>query len=111
MSAPPWPSWRAGLSPALDLRPQRLDPRERRAIGLVEAIEARRALALDELAIEVADEAVEQAAVRWAAVEQRGLDVAGQADAVERLLHRPVDQRRQHREEADGEGVIGAEPR
>jgi hypothetical protein len=59
----------------------------------------------------VADQAVQDAAVGRPSVEQRGLDVTRKADAVERLLHRSVDQRGQHREQPDGEGVVGVEPR
>jgi ABC transporter DrrB family efflux protein len=60
---------------ARDFLAQRLDPRQRGAVGLVEAVEARGALAADEVAVEVADQPVQQRAVRRAAVEQRVPDV------------------------------------
>ena len=60
---------------ALDFLAQRLDPRQRGAVGLVDAVEARRRPRPDEGPVEVADQAVQQRAVGRAAVEQRVLDV------------------------------------
>ena len=69
------PARRGSRRAALDFLAQRLDPRQRGAVGLVEAVEARGALAAEEVAAEVADQAVQQRAVGRAAVEQRVLDV------------------------------------